>query len=340
MTDVFVSARVAPKWLEVLRERLNVVGHYNWAEEGGRFLPAGELIERLQGCQVLFTESDEITEHILAESPSLCLIAVCRGTVINVDLEAATRHGVAVLNTPARNAFAVADLTVALMVMTARNLIAGADALRAGKWYEGGKRWAYLQFQGDELPGKTVGLVGLGAIGRLVARRLSGFDMTLLGYDPYVSTVEAAAFGVDKVELDDLMRRSDFVSLHAPLNDATRGMLGAHELALMKPSAYLINTARAALVDEEALLETLRERRIAGAGIDVFHREPVPADYPLLHMPHVVAIPHLGGASRDVIAHQSRIAVDSILSFTTGEPKNVVNPEATEAALKRLAELG
>jgi phosphoglycerate dehydrogenase-like enzyme len=320
----FVSARVTERWLDALRQRFEAVDHYDWFA-AGRFLSPPEMIIRLQGCDVLITESDEITADIIDAALDLKIIVDCRGTPVNVDLEAATRRGIPVINAPGRNAEAVADMTVALMVMVGRNILPGVEAMREGRWYEGGMRWCYVTFQGNELAHKVVGLVGLGAIGELVAHRLSGFDVDLLAYDPYVAPEDMAALGIESVTLDDLLRRSDYVSLHAPLNDETRGMIGAREFSQMKPTAYFINTARASLTDEKALIDLLDNKCIAGAALDVFHKEPVPADYPLLHLPHVVATPHLGGATHDVIDHQSRIAVLGLLSLLDGDPKNIVN---------------
>lgn len=331
---IFASARLDPYWLEKLRQRFEV-DHHDWFASGG-FLPSEEMIDRLQGCRVLITESDTIGKDVLENAPDLRVIVDCRGTPTNIDMETATAQGILVINAPGRNAEAVADLTVALMIMATRNLKPGAEALESGSWYEKGKRWCYITFQGGELPGKTVGLVGLGAIGQLVIQRLRGFDMDFIGFDPYLPEAKAAELGVELVSLNELMERSDFVSLHAPLNNETRGLLGAHEFGLMKPSAYFINTARAAITDEAALIDILMNQRIAGAAIDVFHEEPVPGDYPLLHLDHVVAIPHLGGATREVIAHQSRIGIEGLFKLLEGDPVNLVNPQVLEHALSSI----
>jgi D-3-phosphoglycerate dehydrogenase len=331
---VFASARITPRWLDVLNKHFDL-DHYDWAA-AGRFLSPEEMIARLQGCPVLIAESDEITAQIINSAPDLAVIVDCRGTPVNIDVEAATRRGIVVINTPGRNATAVAELTVAMTVMAARNVLPAREALYSGRWHQEGKRWCYVTFQGHELYGKVAGLVGLGAIARLVAARLAAFEMSVIAYDPFVCTEDAAAIGVELVELDDLLRRADFVSLHAPLNDGTRGMISAEKIALMKPTAYFINTARADLVDEAALVEALHTGRIAGAAVDVYREEPTPPDTPLLHAPNVVAIPHLGGATCEVMDHQARIAVEGLLSLLDGKPRNVVNPAVLDAALARL----
>ena len=181
------------------------------------------------------------------------------------------------------------------------------------------------------MAGRTVGLVGLGAVGQEVARRLVAFAMTVLAHDPPVAADRGNPLRLppEFVSLAELLQRSDFVSIHTPLTVETRGLIGARELGLMKPSAYLVNTARAAIVDEEALLAALRERRIAGAGLDVYNVEPLPPNSPWLRLDNVVLTPHIGGATSDVVRHQSHMIVADIERWLRGErPLNLVNREA------------
>ncbi len=323
-TKIFASARLSSHWLARLRE-YGQVDHYDWSA-AGRLLNAEELASRMRDSDILIVESDQVTAEMIRQSPQLKLIAVCRGGVINVDIDAASELGILVINAPGRNADAVADLTVCLMIMAARHVLSAAQALADGRWARNGRRWAYVTHQGIELPGRTAGLIGLGAIGKRVAARLKGFGMRLLAYDPYVSPETGAAFGVEMVDLVTLLREADFVSLHVVVTPETKGMIGAEEFALMKPTAYLINTARAALVDEQAMLEALREKRIAGAALDVYHHEPLSLDNPLLSLDNVTCTPHIGGASRDVVDHQSRMVVEGIIDFLEGrQPAFPVN---------------
>ena len=332
---VVSSGRLSERWLRRFSEAHDF-SHYAWDESQPLATPE-ELVARIAGCQVLITEADSVTRDVIVRSPDLAIIIDTRAAPVNVDVEAASERGIVVITTPGRNADAVGDLTVMMMIMVARNVWPAMTALRDGTWMELGLMPGYLAFQGWELPGKTVGLIGLGATGLATARRLAGFDVRLVAYDPFVSADVAADVGAELLELDVLLRIADFVSLHAPLLPATTGMIGTRELGLLKPTAYLLNGARAGLVDGEALLETLREGRIAGAVLDVYTREPLPLDDPLLALSNVVLLPHLGGATHEVTDHQSRIAWDSLESFLAGEAINIVNPVAVAVARERLA---
>ncbi|MFV2065075.1 MAG: NAD(P)-dependent oxidoreductase, partial [Chloroflexota bacterium] len=222
-----------------------------------------ELIVALDGAEILICELEVIDEAVLAAAPDLRLVASCRGNPTNVDLAAAAAREVVVLSAPGRNAVSVADFTLALLLAHARRIDRAQEQLRERGWLVGGVL-PYFHFRGPEFDGRTMGLVGLGAIGRLVATRAGGFGMKVLAHDPFVTE---APPGIELHELDALLERSDVVSIHCPLTDQTRGLIGARELALMGPRSILVNTARAAVVDEDALLAALRERTIAGAAL-------------------------------------------------------------------------
>jgi D-3-phosphoglycerate dehydrogenase len=190
---------------------------------------------------------------------------------------------------------------------------------------------------GGEIQGKTIGIVGLGNVGRRIAALCNGlFGMKVLAYDPYLSADEMAARGGEKVELDELLRRSDYVSISCPLNKETRGMIGARQFALMQPHAYFITTARGFIHDEAALFEALRDKRIAGAGLDVWAKEPPPPDHPLLQFDNVVASPHTAGVTREARENMGRIAAEQMLDTLDGKrPPRIINPEVWPAYAKR-----
>ena len=331
---VLSSGRLPERWVRRFEEAYDFV-HHEWGESQP-LAGEDELVARIAGYTVLITEEDEVTRAVIARSPELAVVVDTRAAPINVDVEAATEHGVVVINTPGRNADAVGDLTAMLMVMAARNVWPAMVALRDGSWVERGLLPSYLAYQGHELRDKTVGLVGLGATGLATARRLTGYGVRLIAHDPFVDACVAAEVDAELVELDVLLEIADFVSLHVPLSPATKGLIGARELGLLKPTAILVNSARAALVDPDALVQTLRSGRIAGAALDVYLQEPLPTSDRLLSLPNVVLSPHLGGATYEVTDHQSRIAWESLAAFLDGQPINVVNPDAIGPARARL----
>lgn len=314
--NIFISARLDKKWLEKL-ESCGTIDHYDWGK-AQKLLTSEQLKERLPGNEIVIIETDTLTNEMIDAVPELKLLVVCKGGVVNVDVPYALSKGILVCNTPGRNADAVADLTVCFMIMISRHLLESSDVFRSKEWPKIGKREVYLKFQGIELYGKTAGLIGLGAIGERVATRLHAFNMRLVAYDPFVSINKAQELGVELVDLDELVSISDFVSLHVPVLPETKEMIKAHHFRLMKSSAFFINTARAELVEEAAFLNALRENQISGAAVDVYMEEPLPESSPWYDLPNVICTPHIGGASQDVIMHQSEMAVQAVLDYCAG----------------------
>ena len=313
-------------------ERHMEVAHEDWRVRQAIYFDGSKFAERIRllGADVLIVEADLVHAEVLESCP-LRMIGCCRGDPVNIDLELATRKGIPVFHTPGRNADAVADITLAFMLMLARHLPQVAETFQGGgPAFErtGDFLEMYNRFTGVELGGQTVGLVALGAVGREVAARLRAFKARVLAYDPYVRQPPE---GVELTGLEELLRASDFVSLHAPVTAETQNLVSRERLALMKPSAYFINTARAALTDEDALYEMLVAGRLAGAALDVLHNEPLQGDNRFLSLPNVIVTPHLGGATHDVVRHQSDIVVDAIESYLRGErPRWMANPEVLE----------
>jgi autoinducer 2 (AI-2) kinase len=326
-----VTASLDDMVLDRLRQ-YGEVDYANWRETA-KVYSGEDVIGLLKGFHAFITEMDVVALDAVRELPDLRFIATCRGNPVNVDVEACRAFGIPVVYTPGRNADAVADLVIAFMLMMARRLPEASAFLKL----PGGKAGdlnrmaeAYLNYQGRELWGKTVGLVGLGQVGAGVAARLRPFGARVLYYDPFVA--DGALFSAVRTGLEELLAESDFVSLHVPLSDATRGLLDAAALERMKPGACLVNTARAGLVDEAALSRVLESGRLAGAALDVFSVEPPAADNPLVASPRVIVTPHLGGNTVEVGTHQGIIAAEQLEQLLRGEtPEFILNREVMTA---------
>lgn len=325
MSHALVLTPFDPTQLERLAKRMRVT-HEDWLKSKRIYDPE-ELGARLaeEGVDFLVIEADFIFEETLQAAPGLRLVAVCRNALNHVDLEAATAHGVLVVNAPGRNAVGVAEHTLGLMLALARHIPAADRYIKAGHWQDPVS--AYQEFRGTELMGKTVGIVGFGAIGRLVAQRVAAMGMRVVASDPFVPAAEATAFGVTLVSLDKLLAESDFVSIHAAATEESMGLIGPGQLARMKSSTYLINTSAAGLVQEAALVAALESGRIAGAALDVFEGQPLPDSSPLRRLSNLVLTPHIGGATAETIQRQSAMVSGDILLAVDGQrPLHLVNP--------------
>jgi D-3-phosphoglycerate dehydrogenase len=274
----------------------------------------------LADCEALLVRSGvKVTAAVLAQAPKLRVIGRAGVGVDNVDLNAATAAGVVVMNTPGGNAVSVAEHTFALMLALARMVPEANASTRSGKWEK-------KKFLGNEIRGKTLGIVGLGNIGQEVVRRARGFEMHVLASDPFVSAQTAQALGVELVPLDKLFAEADYVSLHLGLTSETRGMINAASIAKMKDGVRIINCARGELIDQAALTEAIKAKKVAGAGLDVFSPEPPPAGDPLLECENVIATPHIAGSTEEAQEIVGLRIVDQLAEYLNrGVAINAVN---------------
>lgn len=328
----FITAPFNEAGFSILKKYMKIT-YENWRVTGVLYRDSTEYINKIkkEEADVLITEGDMIDKDVL-ESCSIKIIGVCRGYPDNVDMDVATSKGIPVFFTPDRNADAVADLTIGLMLSQLRHLTKIDRLLKSGSFFvDSGEKLAelYQRFLGWELGKKTVGIVGLGGVGYRVAKRLRfGFDCKVLVYDPYVDEKKINEVKGKKVDLETLLKESDIISLHAKVTEENLGMIGEKEIALMKQNAYFFNTARAALVDEDALFEALKNKRIAGAGLDVFGSEPVDSDNRFLELDNVTVTPHSGGSTFDAEIRQSLMIAEDIEKYLNKKrPRFLKNPE-------------
>lgn len=302
---VLVAEAIAPEGVEALRARHEV--------DVRTGLSPAELREVIAGYDALIVRSGvDVDAGLIAAGTRLQVIGRAGVGVDNVDLDAATRAGITVVNAPTGNTIAAAEHTVALLLALARRVAPADASVRRGEWTRSA-------FQGVQLHGRTLGIIGLGKIGMAVAEEARGLGMTLLGSDPYVTAEQAALRGVDLVELDELLARSDTVTVHVPLTRATTGLIDAKAIARMKPGAFVLNVARGGIVDEPALAAALRDGRLGGAGIDVYVDEP-PTGSPLLEAPNTVLTPHLGASTVEAQVAVAEEIAEQVLDVLAGRP--------------------
>jgi glyoxylate reductase len=316
---VLISRMLPEQAIDAARSRADVDVH-----TGDAPLPKGDLVARLGGRQGLISQITDAVDVTVLAVPGLRVVANVAVGFNNIDVAAATRRGVAVTNTPDVLTDTTADFTWTLLMATARRLVEGDRYVREGKF----KQWEFLLLLGGDVYGKTLGVVGFGRIGRAVARRALGFGMRVLYQDAIAADAATEReLNARRVDLPTLLRESDFVTLHTPLLAETRHLIDAAALKQMKRTAYLVNAARGPVVDEAALVEALREGRIAGAGLDVYEEEP--KVHPgLLGLPNVVLAPHIASASLETRLKMAMLAVDNCLAALEGRrPPSPVNPE-------------
>jgi D-3-phosphoglycerate dehydrogenase / 2-oxoglutarate reductase len=306
MYTVFVAEKLDSVGVEILSRESKVVVELD--------LPPETLVERLNATQadaLIVRSGTRVTRAVIEAVPSLKVVGRAGTGVDNIDLAAATARGIVVVNAPTGNSVAAAEHAIALMTALARKIPQADAALRRGEW-------SRHRFTGTALAGKCLGIVGMGRVGSEVARRARGMGMDILAYDPYFPPERAAALGVPMVELDDIWANADFVTLHAPLTEATRYLINRSTLARMKQGVYLINDARGGLIDEQALVEALDSGQVGGAALDVFSQEP-PVGNPLVGRPDVIVTPHLGASTMEAQLDVAREIAEAVLGALKGE---------------------
>ena len=315
-------------------QQLMPVDYESWTETRCLQDPE-ELGLRLQREKIthLIIEADFVFEELFQLAADLQFVGVCRSALNHVDLEAATQHGVIVVNTPGRNARAVAEHTIGLMLSLARRIPYLDDYLKSGKWEDPVD--GYVNHRGLELHGQTLGIIGLGAVGRAVAKLAAAFDMKILAYDPYAGEVGQRRSDVLLVPLDQLLQHSNSLSLHAPATDETTGMIGHEELATLPSDAFLINTAFYEMVREDALVQALTSGHLAGAAFDVHETHPISPASPLLNLPNVILTPHVAGATEGTVQRHSGMVLSDIRRHLKGEkPVNLANPQVWRSLVR------
>ena len=333
----YITAEFSPEALEELKKILDdEIVYESWRETSNLYFEDEDLIQKIKeiGAEIYICEGDHVKKVVL-ENVDLKIIGATRGDPNNIDVKTATEKGIPVLFAPNRNTVSVAELTVGLMLSLARKLHSIERILHTENKFEVNDFSDYIkyynEFKGFELQGKTVGIVGLGKIGFTVAKLLLPFRVKFLVYDPYVEPARLSAIQGEEVDLNTLMAKSDIITIHCTPTDETDNMIGEEQIALMQEHALFINTARASAVDEDALLEALKEKKIAGAALDVFSIEPVDQDSEFLELDNVIVTPHIGGDTFDTTHRHAMMMVEGIKQILNKNiPENIKNPEVLE----------
>ena len=322
---VFVTRKMAQEAIDMLRAE-----GYQVEVWGNEMPPPREvMLQKARECDALLTlVTDKIDEELMASAPNLKVVANMAVGFDNFDVAAATKRGIPMSNTPRVLTKTTADLTFALLLAAARRVVEGDRHVRAGTW----KTWHPLYYLGQDVYERTLGILGLGQIGLEVGKRGLGFDMKVVYYDTIRREDVEKQYGFTfSADIPTVLRQADFVTVHTPLSPETYHLIGKAELAMMKPTAILVNAARGPIVDPKALYEALRDGVIAGAGLDVTEPEPIPLDDPLLTLENVVIAPHIGSGSVETRTRMATLAAENIIACFRGQPMpTILNPEALQ----------
>jgi glyoxylate reductase len=318
---VYITREIPERGLEIIRQHFDAEVWTEYAPP-----PKKVIIEKAKNVDALVPLlSDKIDAEVFDAAPKLKIVAQLAVGFDNIDIKEATKRGIYVTNTPEVLTDTTADFAWALLMAVARRVVEGDKYVRAGQWKVG---WHPSMLQGRDVYDTTIGIVGAGRIGYAVAKRATGFGMKILFYDVIPRPEMEKDFSAKRVDLDTLLKESDFVCIHVPLMKETHHLINSERLKLMKKTAYLINNSRGPVVDEKALYEALKEGRIAGAGLDVFEQEPTSLDNPLLKFDNVVVAPHISSASYETRSKMAEMVADNLVAFFEGKkPPNLLNPD-------------
>ncbi|NHI94092.1 MAG: hypothetical protein EAX96_16500 [Candidatus Lokiarchaeota archaeon] len=334
---VLITAPFHEDYIKKMEDELNLEVIYESWMKVNKLYVGQQMVDKIinENFDILIIEADVINDLVFEGTKGkLKLIGVCRAWPTNVDVDAATKHNVPIINSPGRGGASVADLTIGLIINLLRPIVQADMAIKNKKWNEMFS-WA-TEKRGRTLEGKKVGIVSLGAVGHEVARRLQGFDCEILVYDPYVSDDKLNSVKAKKVELEFLMSESDIITIHAPVLEETKGMITSKLISMMKKTAYFINTSRSAIIDEKAVLNAIKEEKIAGAAFDVYYKEPLGrANYFkdfFYGQPHenknVILTTHIGGMTWESIITQSELIFQGVKDYLEGKrPASLYNKE-------------
>lgn len=327
--DLFIPAEYIRRGFEPLTELGHEVVTLDWLLESFQQLQAINLKVEQNGCEaveapecvfkacrdadIIITQFCPVNSALVAACPKLKAVGVLRGGMENVCADLLKEKNIVLFNAPGRNAESVADFTVGMLICETRNIARGYYGLKNNQWIREYPNSGAI----PDLNGRTIGLIGCGAIGQKVAHKLSGFDMRILGFDPYANADLCQKNGIELTNLNTLLSSCDYISIHARLTEENKGMLGKKEFAIMKKGAYIINTARAGFIDESALYDALKSGHLAGAALDVFEHEPPAADDPLTNLPNVTITPHMAGGSNDAFFNTPKLLMSRMKDWIT-----------------------
>lgn len=342
--EIYICADFSQDGIEMLKVAGHTVRTGGWGYTGN-ILNEDELIREIGGAEVLIVGYEEVTRKVLENTRLKVISSIRGGPRANIDVDYATERGIPVFFTFGREALPVADFTIGQILAITRKIVRADAELHRGVFtapagdfgsdkdviWDMNAEGPWQSRKGIEMEGKTIGLVGFGTVGKEVGKRAQGFGMDVLVYDPYQKPEVVAAHGCTKVELNNLLRASDIITFHAKVTEQNKGMIGAEQFAMMKDGVYIVNNARAGIIEEAALRDALRRGKLGGLALDVFHQEPIKRDDEYFQYPNVVLTPHIAGAGRDVIYLQSVMLVNDLLLYMAGgKPKPVANPEVLE----------